>query len=184
MIDTVSSNAESVGEIIGKVEAGEYGYVNKKGIAILTAIYDRLSSVAGTVRDKITDREQATIDGITTDGWYSYERKPLAQRTQYVYIALDQENVRYKIGRSTAPMRRIKSMRTALPGIALLSKWEVIGSDVRDFEERLHQEFAENRVSGEWFKFDFDPCEAKWWFDSMCLRIHEELSCESGTEGI
>ena len=152
----ISVNAEAVGQIIDDVESGKYGYVNGKGMSMLSAIYDRLTSAAGTYSDKISDREQGIIRGITENGWYSYVRKPRkdTDRTAFLYLAADQSNSRYKIGRSVNPKKRVASMRTACPRILLIAEWTIqYNYDPIEFEKYIHRLLSEWNIEGEWYRF-------------------------------
>lgn len=177
-----SINAEAVGQVIDEVESGKYGFVNEKGVQILTAIYDRLSSGVGTYSDKISNRERDIIRGITEDGWYGYVRKPRkpADRTTYLYLASDESNSRYKIGRSVNPKKRVASMRTACPRILLIAEWTIqYNYDPIEFEDYVHRILSEWNIEGEWYRFPDNtglPWEfARGQFMGTCKSAHEHF---------
>src|ERR1051326_7588510 len=65
----------------------------------------------------------------------------------YVYIAAAEGGL-YKIGQSRNPEKRLKRFSDVPFGLQLLHQIET--DDCRWLERRLHDQFWESRVSGEW----------------------------------
>jgi hypothetical protein len=72
-------------------------------------------------------------------------------KKQYkTYILLDNASKLYKIGRATNVEKRLSSLTVANPSLSIIL---VIDANV---ENRLHKEYASNRVKSEWFKLSED----------------------------
>jgi len=88
-----------------------------------------------------------------------------------VYVMIDKNTGLYKIGRSTNPTRREKTLQSEKPTIELLFH----NSGFHFDETALHRKFADKRVRGEWFKLDADDLsEVKSYFADK-----EDTQCES-----
>ena len=73
----------------------------------------------------------------------------------HVYLIGNSKFLWYKIGKSSDARIRVLDLGVLLP--FRVEVIEVIRCDAYNFvEKRLHQEFAEHRVNGEWFHFDQD----------------------------
>ncbi len=68
----------------------------------------------------------------------------------YLYVLLNKDGFR-KIGISIDPKERVESIRRECsdPSIEIELLYEV--ENMRDNEKRLHEQFSECRVFGEWF---------------------------------
>lgn len=66
----------------------------------------------------------------------------------YVYVMLNERNGLTKIGMSTQPAFREKTLQSQEPEIHLLACWKAPAK----VERELHRMFASNRQRGEWFK--------------------------------
>lgn len=72
----------------------------------------------------------------------------LKEPTQhFVYIMYNRRNNYYKIGHSTDPVYREKTLQAEEPEIILLNKWFASPAT----EAALHQKFKYKRIRGEWF---------------------------------
>ncbi len=66
----------------------------------------------------------------------------------FVYLMEDLRNKRIKIGRSSSPRKREKTLQSEVPEVQLRFAIPCEGT----MEKKLHTEFAERRVRGEWFE--------------------------------
>lgn len=79
-----------------------------------------------------------------------YQSRPQSQ-FGYVYIVGSSEEGLYKIGKTTSPEKRLRSLQTACPYELDYTRW--IKTDRMDeLERRLHNQFSDKRTRGEWFK--------------------------------
>ena len=70
---------------------------------------------------------------------------------KYIYVAMESETGRYKIGISKDPERRVKELNTGNPEQLILVH-AYLAIDIRNKSETLaHAVFVENRLKGEWF---------------------------------
>ncbi len=81
---------------------------------------------------------------------YSKSRKSKKSKEQKTYIMLDSNTGLYKIGKSKYPRHREKTLQSEKPTIEL-----VLICD-ENVEHKLHKEFSNKRVRGEWFKLSSD----------------------------
>src|ERR1051326_7180735 len=90
----------------------------------------------------------------------------------YVYIAAAEGGL-YKIGQSRNPEKRLKRFSDVPFGLQLLHQIET--DDCRWLERRLHDQFWESRVSGEWFRLSKDEvaglCEIKSYNRARALKM-------------
>ncbi len=70
----------------------------------------------------------------------------------------------YKIGKSKNPEKRLKAIQTSAPSATLIA----YGTGVE--ESRLHQQYKDQRIRGEWFKLRRADVE------SITRRLNNELS--------
>jgi hypothetical protein len=71
---------------------------------------------------------------------------------KYLYVMQSGKD-KYKIGVSSDPVRRMKSVQTGSPDkvIVVFTYWS---SEPFYYEKVFHQKFSEYRIIGEWFKFE------------------------------
>ena len=62
------------------------------------------------------------------------------------YLIKNNRNGFYKIGRSINPLRREQTLQSEEPDIVLVKTWS------RNIESKLHKDYKEHRVRGEWFE--------------------------------
>ena len=62
------------------------------------------------------------------------------------YLIKNNRNGFYKIGRSINPLKREKTLQSEEPDIVLVKTWS------RNIESKLHIEYKDYRVRGEWFE--------------------------------
>jgi len=67
-----------------------------------------------------------------------------------VYFVINEQMTRLKVGTSTNPAKRLRSIQTGNAD-TLVIYGTVLGD--RHFEKQLHKEFTEHRLTGEWFVF-------------------------------
>lgn len=75
--------------------------------------------------------------------------KPI-KRPTFVYLMINKRNGLHKIGKSREPKIREATLQSEEPEIELLYTWP----GGRKEELEMHQDFAPQRVRGEWFKLD------------------------------
>lgn len=67
-----------------------------------------------------------------------------------VYFILDTDREQVKIGRAKDVRKRSKNLQTGNPSPLQLMGWIVVDNDVT-VEQRLHQQYLDQRGLGEWF---------------------------------
>ena len=90
------------------------------------------------------------IDGkIGSVRWFSLnqknQKKNVIENTK-TYLIKNRRNGFYKIGRSKNPLKREQTLQSEEPDIVMVKTWD------EDIENKLHIEYKEYRVRGEWFK--------------------------------
>ena len=97
----------------------------------------------------------------------------MKSNTNYIYLLKTIDDcVKYKIGVSKNPKKRVKQLKTGNPnGIELLQFFESIYA--YKIESKLHKEYKSNKLDGEWFVFEDDSIE--YTFLSRCIEIHDYL---------
>jgi predicted GIY-YIG superfamily endonuclease len=79
---------------------------------------------------------------------------------EYVYLIQCEATGNTKIGRSKNPEERIKSLQTSNAGkLRIISKIVCNDGDAHLLEQRLHKEYKDKRLHGEWFKLTRDDIE-------------------------
>jgi hypothetical protein len=66
----------------------------------------------------------------------------------FIYLVLDERNGYVKIGRAKDPSARERTLQSEIPCVSMIYR----GPANARLEKELHQEYAEFRVRGEWFK--------------------------------
>lgn len=107
----------------------------------------RLRSMPGT--DEFAREIEAASTAIEKLPVRSRSKRHSVARLPMVYFVL-YGNRRVKIGHSRQAGRRFAEISTMLPGKA---KLHYLTPGGHDLEQRLHQMFATDRVSGEWFQY-------------------------------
>jgi hypothetical protein len=75
-------------------------------------------------------------------------------RSGYVYFIGSERFGWYKIGRSYVPRIRVDAIGVLLPfRVQIYALWKA--HDAVWAEIEMHEKFADNRINGEWFGFDF-----------------------------
>ena len=75
------------------------------------------------------------------------EKKPKSEKPNFVYLALNNRNGYYKIGRSINPKIREKTLQSEEPEVEFIEKW--IAPEKIEIE--LHRKFKTKKTRGEWF---------------------------------
>lgn len=86
--------------------------------------------------------------------------KPTPKATN-IYVMLDNHTGKYKIGHSTNPTTRERTLLSQAPDIRLLFSFKGTTDDEKD----LHKEFKDKRGRGEWFSLnasDIDMIKTKY----------------------
>lgn len=91
----------------------------------------------------------------------SLQENPKSKETKtgYVYAMQDKRNGAIKIGWSSEPEKRERTLQSQVPETELLAYWECPAS----VEKLLHARFQSARLRGEWFDIGFE--EVKEFFD-------------------
>lgn len=95
----------------------------------------------------------------------------------YVYAMFCQDDPGkgfVKIGHSKDIGNRLSQLRTGSPIQAQMFAIVLAGHSKRlalSLEKRLHKKFADRRVRGEWFRFDFDSDADKQIFNVGCREV-------------
>ncbi len=85
-------------------------------------------------------------------------------KTTKVYVMIDKNTGYYKIGRSTNPNLREKTLQSEKPTIEMIFNKEAKHSD----EKKLHEMFKGNRIRGEWFDLNgSDLLKIKTYLESI-----------------
>ena len=94
-------------------------------------------------------------------------RRPVPRRTvkTYVYLIANEDRTQVKIGVSTNPERRLRTLSTA-NACALHLLYQVVGG--RSAEKALHDKFKKHHIRNEWY--------------SNCLEIENEFARLSGVK--
>ncbi|TGE05594.1 GIY-YIG nuclease family protein [Hymenobacter fodinae] len=79
-----------------------------------------------------------------------------AAKDGFVYLMLNKRNGYYKIGHSTVPKFREKTLQAEEPEIEMLT-W-FVGTTAK--ERELHELYAEKRIRGEWFALSVEDVNA------------------------
>jgi hypothetical protein len=61
------------------------------------------------------------------------------------YIIKENNSGLYKIGKSTTPKHRERTLQSQIPNIDIIKIWD------KDIEKELHHKYRNHRVRGEWF---------------------------------
>lgn len=118
-------------------------------------------------RDKIVKERDESVSRLLKENEELREilaskGKPLSRRNMnktepYVYLMKDNHNGLYKIGKSTKPKFREKTLQSEKPSIEMVFHTK----ERSDFnEDILHREFSEFRIRGEWF--DLSPAQVRY----------------------
>ena len=96
------------------------------------------------------EKENVRLEQITYDKMFP--KKTRKQKKQFCYILKD-ENIKYedgssayKIGKSSNPENREKTLQAEKPTLKLIKQFK------KDLEKELHDKYKEQNVRGEWFK--------------------------------
>ncbi len=88
----------------------------------------------------------------------------------YVYLLGSSEYGWYKIGKSRRPSVRAKELGILLPfEIRPIAIWE--SERYSALERELHEKFADDRINGEWFKFEIEHIEVLFDHLSIYRRV-------------
>lgn len=78
--------------------------------------------------------------------------KERAPKRTFIYLMLNERNRYVKIGKSSFPRFREKTLQSEEPEVILLAAYLCDP----DMERELHEVFAHRRVRGEWFNLSFE----------------------------
>ncbi|NEQ48062.1 MAG: GIY-YIG nuclease family protein [Leptolyngbya sp. SIOISBB] len=97
--------------------------------------------------------------------WYQSAKRPNPETTGYVYFItelgsgdffdwiLGGERMRFKVGVSKNPLKRIKQLRTGNPR-ALTLRHTILSHNAKKLERKIHKDLCEFNEQGEWFQDD------------------------------
>ncbi len=133
-------------EIIG----GEEGIQLYKGHNNLVTVIRKLA------------KEYRELVRVTIADYKPLEREALSALTEsiydeecYVYLMIDTTNNHHKIGISSKPEWREKTLQSEKPTIELLASKKFINRKIAaSFEKALHETYSNKRIRGEWFQLD------------------------------
>ena len=74
--------------------------------------------------------------------------KRKSYKSKKTYLIKNKRNNLYKIGRSTNPKKREKTLQSEEPLIEIVKTWD------NDIENTLHKCYSKQRIRGEWFKLN------------------------------
>lgn len=74
--------------------------------------------------------------------------RPIVKDREYVYLMVNSDTFFIKIGRSTKPFYRERTLHSQEPGIHTIALWPGDGK----LEKELHAVFKHRNVRGEWFR--------------------------------
>ena len=75
----------------------------------------------------------------------------ITKGSEYVYLMVNSRNGHIKIGTSTNPRYREKTLQSEEPKIGIIAIWRCN----KKIEKELHDMFKDKRIRGEWFKLNF-----------------------------
>jgi hypothetical protein len=84
------------------------------------------------------------------DYFKSNYKKIVTKNFSYVYLMINTDTSLFKIGFSTNPKYRERTLHSQEPSIHLIACWE---SDKKT-EKKLHEKFKQKRIRGEWFRLN------------------------------
>jgi hypothetical protein len=76
------------------------------------------------------------------------KKKPKPPRPTFIYLVHDERTGYIKIGRARNPSARERTLQSENPQFVMLFR----GPADAELERELHEEFAQYRVRGEWFR--------------------------------
>ena len=75
-----------------------------------------------------------------------FESSNIFKNNTKTYLIKNRRNGFYKIGRSKDPLKREQTLQSEEPDIVMVKTWD------EDIESKLHIEYKDYRVRGEWFE--------------------------------
>lgn len=135
-----------------------YLFTHKQLETMLSMVY---STIRHYERNLITDADveeynnQRDVDACNAWDAIAKANSVPEDREGFVYLMLDTVNDFVKIGFSTNPRKRERTLQSEKPSISIVANYQGRISD----ERRLHEMFAARRVRGEWFDLYLDDLE-------------------------
>ena len=93
--------------------------------------------------ERVLEGKLDTLKKKIDDNKKTYLKEGEEQKT---YLIKNGRNNLYKIGRSKNPLNREKTLQSEEPLIKIVKLWD------KNIERKLHKEYNQYRVRGEWFK--------------------------------
>ncbi len=110
--------------------------------------YDYLKLWGNTLQQQVEDRrEEQKIEDIKETRLVvnTLVKRRIKKRGIKTYLMKDSNTGMYKIGMSTNPKFREKTLQSEKPTISMVKVWN------EDIEKELHEIYKYQRVRGEWF---------------------------------
>lgn len=85
---------------------------------------------------------------------HSLDGDKISHQVYFIYFILNEDSQAIKIGLAKDLTKRLKALQTSSPAVLKLMKaLQVNGAkEARDLEQSLHRQFADIRLTGEWFR--------------------------------
>ena len=83
------------------------------------------------------------------------KKKPKPLKPTFIYLVIDERTGYIKIGQARNPSARERTLQSENPQVAML----LCSLADAELERELHQEFAQYRIRGEWFKLSENDIE-------------------------
>ena len=123
----------SIRELKFKIQEGQYD------ISVLEDDINRLKVIESENEDRIFFLEECINKNV------GMKRRDSSKEVK-TYLMKDNLTKLYKIGRSKNPLNRERTLQSEKPSIKMVKVWS------ENIETKLHKEYSNYRVRGEWFK--------------------------------
>mgnify|MGYP003670577991 FL=1 len=124
----------SIRELKFKIQEGQYD------ISVLEDDIKRLKIIESENEDRIFFLEECIHKNV------GMKRRDSSTKELKTYLIKDNLTKLYKIGRSKNPLNRERTLQSEKPSIKMVKVW------TENIETKLHKEYSNYRVRGEWFK--------------------------------
>jgi hypothetical protein len=118
----------------------------KDGVYITTHQKKKINKVLDTVKDEIMRTSEDFINFKKIIKGNDIIEKPVIHKESQTYLMKNRRNGLYKIGKSTTPAYRERTLQAEEPEIEMVKVWD------DNIEDTLHKKYKKHRVRGEWFK--------------------------------
>lgn len=98
------------------------------------------------------DRLQQQVERLNSKLIDLSDKKNISKKNlstpKQTYLIKNKRNNLYKIGRSSNPLKREKTLQSEEPDIVMVKTWD------KDIENELHTDYNNYRIRGEWFNLN------------------------------